>query len=52
MTEETVSVPPSDDRKPDLPPPMSVAGPVAWVRENLFSSPLNIALTILSVLLL
>ena len=52
MTEETVSVPPSEERKPDLPPPMSVAGPVAWVRENLFSSPLNIGLTILSVLLL
>jgi general L-amino acid transport system permease protein len=52
MTEETVSVPPSDDRKPDLPPPGSVVGPLAWVRENLFSSPLNIALTILSVLLI
>ena len=52
MTEETVTVPPSDDRKPDLPPPMSVAGPLAWVRENLFSSPLNIGLTIVSVLLL
>jgi general L-amino acid transport system permease protein len=52
MTEETVSVPPSDQRKPDLPPPMGVAGPVAWIKENLFSSPLNIALTVLSVLLL
>jgi general L-amino acid transport system permease protein len=52
MTEETVTVPPSEERRPDLPPPMSVAGPIAWMRENLFSSPLNIGLTILSVLLL
>ncbi len=52
MTDETVSVPPSEGRKPDLPPPMSVSGPWAWMRENLFSSPLNIALTILSLLLL
>lgn len=52
MTEETVTVPPSEGRKPDLPPPMSVVGPIAWMRENLFSSPLNIGLTILSVLLL
>jgi general L-amino acid transport system permease protein len=52
MTEETVTVPPSEERRPDLPPPMSVAGPIAWMRENLFSSPLNIGLTILSALLL
>lgn len=52
MTEETVSAPPVDDRKPDLPPPTNVTGPLAWVRENMFSSPLNIALTILSVMLL
>jgi general L-amino acid transport system permease protein len=52
MTEETVTVPPSEERKPDLPPPMSVAGPIAWVKENLFSSPLNIAVTLLSVFLL
>jgi general L-amino acid transport system permease protein len=52
MTEETVTVPPSEERKPDLPPPMSVAGPIAWVKGNLFSSPLNIALTLVSVFLL
>ena len=52
MTEETVSAPPTDDRKPDLPPPVSISGPWAWMRANLFSSPLNIALTILSLLLL
>lgn len=37
---------------PSLPPPMSVSGPVHWVRENLLSSPLNIALTLLSLYLL
>ena len=32
-TDQTVATPPAtDDRKPDLPPPMSVAGPVAWLR--------------------
>ena len=52
MTEETVTVPPTEQGKPDLPPPMSVSGPIAWMRENLFSSPLNIALTVLSAYLL
>jgi len=33
------------------PPPASMAGPIGWVRENLFSSPFNITLTILIVLL-
>ncbi len=32
-----------------LPPPRQVVGPVAWVRDNLFSSPLNSALTIMGV---
>ena len=31
--------------KPSLPPPMSSVGVVGWVRANLLSSPLNIALT-------
>src|SRR5688572_25488312 len=52
MTEETATVPPSEQRRPDLPPPLSVAGPVAWMKENLFSSPLNIALTVLSAFLI
>ncbi|MDB5590792.1 amino acid ABC transporter permease [Enterovirga sp.] len=34
------------------PPPTAVRGPVGWVRENLFSSPLNIALTLLVAFLL
>ena len=37
---------------PDLPPPASTTGPLAWIKTNLFSSPLNTALTILSLWLL
>ncbi len=37
---------------PDLPPPASTVGIVGWLRRNLFSSPLNIALTLLAVYLL
>lgn len=31
------------------PPPLSVAGPLAWMRNNLFSSPLNTILTLLCI---
>ncbi len=34
------------------PPPASTVGPVAWLRENLFSSPFNVVMTILVVLFL
>jgi len=34
---------------PDLPPPSNLIGPVAWIRNNLLSSPANIIMTILSV---
>ncbi len=37
---------------PDLPPPASAVGVLGWVRRNLFSSPLNIALTLLAAYLL
>ena len=37
---------------PDLPPPRRTTGAVAWARKNLFSSPLNIVLTLLGVYLL
>ena len=37
---------------PDLPPPLASTGAIRWVRENLFSSPTNIVLTILSLYLL
>jgi len=33
---------------PDLPPPVKTTGPVAWVRQNLFSSNLNTILTLLA----
>ncbi|MFN6925493.1 MAG: amino acid ABC transporter permease [Tabrizicola sp.] len=36
---------------PPLPPPVGERGAVKWARENLFSSPLNIALTVLGVLI-
>ena len=37
---------------PDLPPPVSTTGPLAWIKTNLFSTPLNTALTVLSLWLL
>ncbi|WP_165667139.1 amino acid ABC transporter permease [Metapseudomonas otitidis] len=38
--------------KPDLPPPSNVVGPLAWLRHNLFASPLHVVLTLLSLYLL
>ena len=38
--------------KPDQPPPSKVFGPVAWMRQNLFSSWLNTLLTLLSLYLI
>jgi general L-amino acid transport system permease protein len=35
-----------------LPPPSARAGPFGWLRANLFSSPANIALTLICVLLI
>jgi len=37
---------------PDLPAPRRMVGPLAWVRDHLLSSPLNIALTVVSIYLL
>ncbi|MDH3380248.1 MAG: amino acid ABC transporter permease [Gammaproteobacteria bacterium] len=37
---------------PDLPAPFATRGPVAWMRDNLFSSPLNIILTVVVAWLL
>ena len=37
---------------PDRPPPSNTVGPVAWIRENLLSSPTNIIMTIVSIWLL
>lgn len=35
--------------QPNLPPPVSSTGVLGWLRKNLFSSPLNTVLTLLSV---
>lgn len=37
---------------PSLPPPRNSIGAIGWLRRNLFSSPLNIALTLLAIGLL
>ncbi|GAA0826099.1 MULTISPECIES: amino acid ABC transporter permease [Marinomonas] len=37
---------------PSLPPPSTSVGAVAWVRQNLFSSPLNVFLTLFSIYIL
>src|SRR5581483_821988 len=39
------------DQEP-LPPPMATTGIVGWLRQNLFSTPANVALTIFAVLFL
>ncbi len=38
--------------KEALPPPVSTTGPVAWVRQNLFSSPLNTVLSLVAIYIL
>lgn len=38
----------TDQKLPDLEPPSSTVGPIHWIRENLVSSPTNIALTIIA----
>ncbi len=37
---------------PSLPPPSNTVGPIAWIRDNLFSSPTNIVLTLVCAWLL
>ena len=37
---------------PDLPPPITSTGVIGWMRQHLFSSPLNIILTLVSLYLL
>jgi general L-amino acid transport system permease protein len=39
-------------RHPDLPPPPATVGALGWLRRNLFSSPLNTALTLVSLYIL
>jgi general L-amino acid transport system permease protein len=50
MSQETQTYEPGTH--PDLPPPIASRGAVKWVRENLFSSPMNIVLTCLAIFLL
>ncbi len=38
--------------KPDLPPPSGTIGPVAWLRRNLFSTPLNSLMTVVFAVLI
>ena len=40
------------DMLPQVAPPSAQAGPVRWVRENLFSGPLNTVLTVLGLLII
>ncbi|MGD1877564.1 MAG: amino acid ABC transporter permease, partial [Kiloniellaceae bacterium] len=37
---------------PDMPPPMATSGILLWLRTNLFSSPFNVVLTLVSIYLL
>ncbi len=37
------------ERHADLPPPITQTGVIGWMRANLFSSPLNIILTLISI---
>ncbi len=50
MIEETRNYPLGEH--PELPPPSNTVGPIAWIRDNLFSSPTNIILTLLCAWLL
>lgn len=34
---------------PNWPAPIATSGPIAWMRDNLFSSPFNVVLTVLAV---
>ena len=45
-TAYAASVPPSSA---PMKPPRAMTGPIAWMRDNLFNSPLNIVLTVLMV---
>ena len=51
MNQETTMMsasPHKPGEHPDLPPPKNTIGPVAWIRENLLSSPSNIVMTCLA----
>ena len=50
MTDESMTYAPG--KHPDLPPPASTVGAVGWLRQNLFSSPVNIFFTGLAMWLI
>jgi general L-amino acid transport system permease protein len=50
ITSQSTNTP--EQRLPDEKPPIMATGPIAWMRTNLFSSPLNALLTLLAVALL
>ena len=52
MSETSASSHHAPGTHPDLLPPVRTTGVVGWVRANLLSSPLNVALTLLSLWLL
>ena len=49
MTDSTINQNYEPGTHPDLPPPADTVGPIHWIKENLLSSPANIAMTIFSV---
>ncbi|WP_299441611.1 amino acid ABC transporter permease [uncultured Rhodospira sp.] len=54
MAETPTQGAPSETFKPiaPRPPPRNAVGPLRWMRENLFSSPLNVILTLIGVYLI
>ena len=52
MNEPTTAPRHAPGTHPDLPPPRRTTGVAGWMYKNLFSSPLNIALTVIGVFVL
>ena len=49
MTGPGAPAPYAPGTHPDLPPPVRTTGVVGWARQNLFSSPFNVVLTLLGI---
>ncbi|HVI86870.1 MAG TPA: amino acid ABC transporter permease [Dongiaceae bacterium] len=52
MDTSNIPTSPPEQRLPDEAAPITVVGPIAWLRTNLFSSPLNSLLTVIAVAIL
>ena len=52
MSESNTALRYAPGTHPDLPPPIRTTGGVAWMQQNLFSSPLNVVLTLIGVYIL